>query len=167
MTKQQMIGIYMLLWSGIGGLIVANVEVYFSPTISNKCNLIMDIIHTLGAFIHIIFGNVAYLFYNHFNMFSINLLCITIFLVIVFRINRSYQYKLYLIESEKQMNDEYEKWVDNISRIKISLEIAAITPSLIAMCLLIYQFTRTISLIPSTSYQIQNPIHHLHLYFVY
>eukprot|EP01084_Bolivina_argentea_P255637 430068_1 len=139
-TAQEIVGVYLLLCGGIGGLIIANFEVYTSPSFSKKYNLCCDVIHTFGALNYAITGNLSYAMYNNFNISGCCLFTLTICVLIFYRVNRIYQYKRNFTNIDKVDKVAYGKWVHNMSVVNIGLEIGAIIPSAIAMCGLIYQF---------------------------
>eukprot|EP01084_Bolivina_argentea_P242318 406547_1 len=137
-TTQQRVAVYCLLCASIGGLILANTEVYISPSFSNKSNLFSHILHLFGAFCYGILGNLAFAMYNNWNWTANGLFFSTILILIVFRINRVVQSRGN-VDSNSQ-NEDYTKWVHNMSRVNIALEVVAISLSIIAMSALVYQF---------------------------
>eukprot|EP01083_Nonionella_stella_P028287 77908_1 len=135
-TTQQVIGVYCLLSAAIGGIILANVEVYVSPSFSRKHNICSDVVHTFGAFCYAIIGNLAFALYNNFNFIGNCLFFLTISLLILYRVARKVQRERNLAS----VDNKYEAWTHNMSRINIALEVSAIIPSAIAMCGVVYQF---------------------------
>eukprot|EP01084_Bolivina_argentea_P066188 120650_1 len=135
-NQQQISAVYLFLFAGIGGMIVANIEVYISPSFPNNYNLIFDAVHTVGAFLYAIIGNISFMFYNDMDMFSVFVFAATIVSLIVYKINMECQYKRKL----NNANENYDKWVHNISKINIGIEVTGISFSALAMCMLTYQF---------------------------
>ena len=136
-TITEKIGVYCLLTGGIGGLIVANFEVYVSSSFARGYNRACDVIHTFGAFCYAIIGNLAFAMYNEFDWKGSLLFILTVVALVFYRVNRRWQYSKNLGSVDKE---GYERWVHNMSRLNIGWEISAIIPSAIAMCGLVYQF---------------------------
>eukprot|EP01083_Nonionella_stella_P028288 77910_1 len=135
-TTQQRVAVYCLLCASIGGLILANTEVYISPSFSRNVNLCSDYVHTFGAFCFLIIGNLAFTMYNGFHWMGNVLLASAIFVLILYFVVR-------MIEPQRNLasaDDKYEKWVHNMSRINIGLEVLSFVPCTIAWSAIMYQF---------------------------
>ena len=136
-SNYQIAGVWCLLFGGLGGLILVNFEVYASPTFSKGYNVGCEIIHVFGAFCYAIIGNLAFAMFNEFNAISVCLMIGALSLLAAYRLNRLYQYRKNL--NKDQDKEQYEKWVHNMSRINIGVEVCGITFSVIGVCVMIYQ----------------------------
>ena len=135
--KHQIIAVYIALIASIGGLILVNFEVYASPIFSKRYNICCEIIHTFGAFCYGVLGNFSFAFWYNFDFVAVSLLVVTIGMLIIYRGNRWYQYRKKLNNTDM---DGYEKWVHNMSRANVGIEVGAIGIAAIAGSVTLHRF---------------------------
>eukprot|EP01083_Nonionella_stella_P130365 395624_1 len=133
---QQVFGVYLLMFAGIGGMIAANFEAYSSPTYSVRYNLAIGYLHLFGAFLYTIFGSLSFFMYCN-SVSSCIALAATVLLLFAYRVNAYYRFKK---DAAEQTNDNYIKRTNKRSKVNIGMELLAFIPSIVSMCTVLYQF---------------------------
>ena len=123
----EIIAIWFLFLGGIGGIIHGNIEI--ASQINNKLKCY---VHYLGVFLYAIIGNIACVLYNDMDWISCILFGSTVVWLAIYQAISSC-----LLRKTKKGDKD---WVNNVSKIHLFLELVGITPSAIAMCLMIYEY---------------------------